>query len=96
MKYVSIFFSVMMICPITFFSLHIYELYDSKGPLKLFGVDNKLINQMATKPIVFLIVYTVTLTIAIFLNVKRRYTTNTILLSVMILFYMVTTFFNLA
>ena len=96
MKYVSIFFSVIMIFPITFFSLRICELYDSKGPLKLFGADNKLINQMATKPIVFLIAYTLALTIAIFLNVKRRYTANTILLSVMIFFYMVTTFFNLA
>ena len=91
MKVVSIFFSFVLLFPIAFFLLHILQLYDSKGALKVFGVNDELIASMARPSIIFLIIYIAALLIAIFLNVKKKFVANTIFLSIMIVIYMLLT-----
>lgn len=87
MKIVSIFFSVVLLFPMMFFLLHIVQLYDSKGPLKFFGVDDEFIAALARPSIIGLIIYAVTFLIAIFLNIKKKYMANTIFLGIMIVIY---------
>lgn len=94
MKLVSIFFSVILLFSIANFSLHIFQLYDSKGPLKSFGVDQALIATMARPSLILLVIYVIALITAIFLNVKKKYIANTIFLSAMIVIYMAVTFFG--
>ena len=91
MKIVSIFFSVMLIFPIAFFLLHILELYDDKGTLKTFGVSEKLITSLAMPSFIFLAIYFSALLLSIFLNVKKKYVTNTIFLGIMIVSYIIIT-----
>lgn len=93
MKLVSIFFLIILIFPITYFLLHILSLYDSKGSLKVFGVDNDLIFALAKPYIFWLVIYSTALAASVYLNIKRKYTTNVIFLSVMILIYMFLPYF---
>src|ERR1700761_837297 len=88
MKNVSIFFSIVILFPITFFSLHIFQLYDSKGPLKYFGVNDELITSLARPSIIWLIIYAIVFSISIFLDIKKKYVANTIFSSIMIIIYM--------
>ncbi len=76
--------------------MHVLDLYDSKGPLKTFGFDDKSINQMAMPYIIFFVIYLGALLLAIYFNVKRKYVTNAIFLTVMIISYMIITTFRLA
>jgi hypothetical protein len=93
MKIVSIFFSVVLLFPMMFFLLHILQLYDSKGSLKFFGVSDDLIFSMAKPYIIWLVIYAIAFIGSIFLNIKKKYTTNVIFLSVMIVGYMFLPYF---
>lgn len=87
MKILSVVFSIVLLFPMTFFLLHILQLYDSKGPLKSFGVNDKLIASLAGPSITWLIIYVVAFLISIFLNIKKKYIANSLFLSVMIVIY---------
>jgi hypothetical protein len=96
MKIISIFFSIVLVFPIVYFLLHILQLYDSRGPLKAFGVDDKFIFQLARNSFIFLIVYVTAFLIAIYFNIKKKYVTNSIFLTVMIVIYIIITLFRLS
>jgi hypothetical protein len=93
MRIVSMFFTVVLVFPIAFFVLHIFQLYDNDS-LKLFGVKNDLLFDMAKGSITLLTVYVVAFVIAIFLNLKKRYVANSIFVSVMFAIYMIITAFQ--
>ena len=93
MKGVSIFFSIVLLFPILFFLLHILQLYDSKGPLKAFGISDDLIFSMAKPYIIWLVIYVIAFMSSIFLNIKMKYTVNVIFLSIMIVVYMFISYF---
>jgi hypothetical protein len=95
MKWASIFFSVIFIYPVIYFLLRVLELYDSKGPLISFGVDEKLISEMARPSEIFLAIYLTALVISVFFNLKKKYTVNTVFSSIMIVVYTFITFFHL-
>jgi hypothetical protein len=95
MKVISIIFSIILVLPITYFLSHIFVLYDSKGTLKSFGLTNRDIAPLALPIVVLLMVYLAASVLAIYFNIKKKYTTNTIFVSVMIVFYMIITLFRL-
>jgi hypothetical protein len=90
------FFSAILVFPIAYFLLHILQLYDSKGPLKAFGVNDKLIAQLAMSSFVFLIIFFAAFLLAIYFNIKKKYVTNSVFLGIMIVFYMMITLFGLS
>ncbi|MBS1529314.1 MAG: hypothetical protein JSU01_03310 [Bacteroidetes bacterium] len=93
MKIVSIFFLLVLLFPIAYFALHIFSLYDSKSPLKAFGVSDDLIYAMAKPYIIWLTIYLIVFIASIFLNVRKKYTPNVIFLGVMIGIYIVLPYF---
>lgn len=84
MRIVSIFFLIALVFPIAFFLLSILSEYDSKGPLKTFGVANDLIFAVVKPYIICLAIYSLALGVSIFLNIKKKYIANVIFLSVML------------
>jgi len=95
MKIISVFFSMFLVFPIGYFLLHILPLYDSNEPFKAFGVSDKLIAQIAMPSIVLLGVYTSGFLFSIFLNIRKKYITNIVFLSIMIVFYLIIIIFRL-
>ena len=89
------FFSIILAFPLTHFLLNIYVLYGNKATLKIFGVDDKRINQLAMPSIIFLSMFFFALLIAIYLNIEKKFVANTIFVGIMITAYMVITFFRL-
>jgi hypothetical protein len=72
MKYISVFLSVVLVFPVLYFVLHILELYDTKGPLKTFGFDERGINEMALPFFIGLAIYSFAFLLGIILNLKKN------------------------
>jgi len=71
MRRLSVFFMVVLILPILFYSLHILALYDNNGPLKTFGFPDSDIMDMARPSIILLAIYVAALLLSIFLFIKK-------------------------
>jgi uncharacterized RDD family membrane protein YckC len=86
MKNLSIILTGLLAFRVLGFSLHIFELYDSKNPPNAFGLGliNKQIAQLPIFYIILVVIYIAALSISIFLNFQKRYTTNNIFSGTMI------------
>lgn len=93
MKILSIFLTAFLLDPIAYFLLHILALYDSNGPLKAFGVADKLIFRLAIPSLILISLYFVAFLLAIYLNIKKKYLLNSIFLGSMIIVYFVIAWF---
>lgn len=85
MKKLSIIFNVLLLLPAMVYLLHIMQLYDDKGPLKVFGLTTHKITVMAMPYIILLIIYCLSILISLYLNIKKKYSINIIFAGVMII-----------
>lgn len=95
MRSICIFFMIVLILPILFYSLHISALYSSNGALKTFGVADNIIMYMAQTSIILLGIYVAALLLSIFLFVKKNHVINVIFLSVMVSLYILMNMFHI-
>ena len=72
----SIIFNVLLLLPLINYLLHVLQLYDSKGPLKIFGISTREITALAAPYIFLLVIYSVTVFISVYFNLRKKYAVN--------------------
>jgi len=92
-KILSIFLTVFLLDPITYFLLHILSLYDSNETLKTFGISDKVIFQLAMPSLILMVIYSIALFLAIYFNIKKKYLANSIFSGTMIIAYFIIAWF---
>ena len=88
MKKLSIIFNVLLLLPAMVYLSHIMELYDDKGPLRVFGLTTHKITVMAMPYIILLTIYCLAILISMYLNIKKKYSINIPFSGVMIVIAM--------